>query len=148
MLIKLIRAILLISLTLPLYCNGEESVEKHLKTANLPPGIQRVLNNYTQAWSKKDATMLSSLFTHDGFVLPNNQPPVRGRAAIKEYYQKAGGPLYLRAIAYKQADDIAFVIGGYAEAKGKPELGKFTLSLQKINNTWFIFSDMDNRNKK
>src|SRR3546814_7019105 len=39
-----------------------------------------------KAWSARDPVALAALFAEDGFVLPSGRPPVRGRAAIREYY--------------------------------------------------------------
>ena len=115
----------------------------------LPPELARVLTDYEAAWSKKDAAALAELFTDDGFVLPNGGLPVRGRAAIQKHYTGHGGPLSLRAIAYAAEGRVGYIIGGYADAAGKPDLGKFTLTLRKgPDGRWFIMSDMDSPNRR
>lgn len=114
----------------------------------LPAELDRVLRDYEKAWRDRDAEALAKLFTEDGFVLPNGEPPVRGRTAIAEYYDGHGGPLHLRGFAHSQSGDIAFILGGYATAAGGPDVGKFTLTLHKQDEKWFIFSDMDNGNRR
>jgi ketosteroid isomerase-like protein len=118
-------------------------------TIALPEGLARVLTDYESAWSGRDANALAALFAEDGFVLPSGQPPVRGRAAIESFYQGHGGPLSLRAIAYATEGSVGYILGGYASEKGKEDDGKFTLTLRKDpSGRWWIFSDMDNGNRR
>jgi ketosteroid isomerase-like protein len=121
---------------------GEASV-------SLPPELARVLTDYETGWKAGDAGALASLFTEDGFVLSNGQPAVKGRAAIKKLYTRNGSPLSLRAFAYAMNGDAGYIIGGYSEESGKPDDGKFTLTLRKAQDgRWLIVSDMDNSNRR
>jgi ketosteroid isomerase-like protein len=118
-------------------------------SVELPPEFQRVLTDYEQAWSSRNAKALAGLFAEDGFVLPNGGPPVRGRAAIEQHYTGSGGPLALRALAFAAEGRVAYIIGGYASEKGRPDGGKFTLTLVKgADGRWLIFSDMDSSNRR
>lgn len=88
------------------------------------------------------------LGAEDGFVLAGGKPPVRGRAAIQKHYTGQGGPLSLRAIAYAAEGGVGYILGEYTDAAGKPDLGKFTLTLRKgSDGRWLIMSDMDNPNR-
>ncbi len=116
-----------------------------LPSVALPPDLDRVLRDYERAWQAKDAAALADLFTGDGFVLSLNRQPVRGRAAIRAAYATAGGPLSLRAYAFRTEGNLAVILGGYATGPG-PDAGKFTLTLHREGGRWFIFSDMDNGN--
>ena len=121
---------------------GEPSV-------TLPPELARVLTDYEAAWQQRDAAALARLFAEDGFVLPGGRPPVRGRAAIQKHYTGQGGPLSLRAIAYAAEGGVGYIIGGYTDTAGKPDIGKFTLTLRKgSDGRWLIMSDMDNSNRR
>ena len=112
----------------------------------LPAELERVLREYESAWRRGGAE-LAALFTEDGFVLARGRPPIRGRVAIAEYYD-GGGPLALRAIAFKMSGSVAYILGGYSGAHGDPDDGKFTLTLHKgADGRWLIFSDMDNSNR-
>jgi ketosteroid isomerase-like protein len=127
--------------------------EQDSKTADvsvaLPPELARVLTDYEAGWKSGNAAALASLFTEDGFVLPEGQLPVRGRAAIQKLYTSKGSPLSLRAIAYAIHGDIGYIIGGYTSERGKPDQGKFTLTLRKgEDGRWLIVSDMDNSNRR
>jgi len=118
-----------------------------LPSVTLPAPLARVLTDYEAAWSRKDAAALAALFAEDGFVLSSGTLPVRGRAAIERHYMGQGGPLALRALAYAVDGRIGYIIGGFARAKGEPDIGKFTLTLVKgPQGRWLIQSDMDNGN--
>ena len=95
-----------------------------------------------------DAAALSKLFTEDGYVLPQGRGPVKGRAAIEKLYTRNGSPLSLRAIAYATEGNVGYILGGYSGEAGKPDEGKFTLTLRKENGRWLIMSDMDNSNRR
>lgn len=115
----------------------------------LPAELQRVLTEYEEAWAARDADALAALFAPDGFVLPNGRPPVRGREAIRSFYESHGGPLSLRAITYAMEGDVAYIIGGYAPEPGVPDTGKFTLTLRRgESGRWLIVSDMDSMNRR
>lgn len=121
---------------------GEPSVK-------LPPDLARVLTDYEAAWAQRDPAALAGLFAEDGFVLPNGGTPVRGRAAIQKHYTGHGGPLSLRAIAYAAEGGVGYIIGGYTDMAGKPDIGKFTLTLRKgPDGRWLIVSDMDSPNRR
>ena len=119
-----------------------------LPSVTLPAPLARVLTDYEAAWQRKDAAGLAALFTGDGFVLSSGNPPVRGRAQIEKHYAGHGGPLALRALAYATEGSIGYIIGGFARAKGEPDIGKFTLTLARVGGRWMIMSDMDNGNTR
>ena len=91
-----------------------------LARAGLPPLVElpaerdHVLRDYETAWAAGDADALAALFTEDGFQLRPRRAPVMGRAAFREAYAGAGGPLVLRAYAFAIGESVAHVIGGFA----------------------------------
>ena len=115
----------------------------------LPPELTRVLTDYEAAWRARDAAALARLFAEDGFVMSTGRLAIRGRAAIEKQYTGSGGPLVLRAFAYRTQGRTGYILGGYAVRAGEPDLGKFTLTLWKdADGRWLIFSDMDNGNSR
>jgi ketosteroid isomerase-like protein len=119
-----------------------------LPSVQLPPELARVLTDYEAGWRAGDGAALARLFAEDGFVLPNGAPPVRGRAAIQRYYKGPGGPLALRAFAFATEGPVGYIIGGFSRQERQPDIGKFTLTLQKgSDGRWLIVSDMDNGNR-
>lgn len=140
-------AILLAVLSLVGSAN-EDTKTAPLKSVELPDALARVLRDYEKAWEAKDAKGLAELFTTDGFVLGNGAEPTRGREAIEKYYTGQGGPLTLRAFAFATNGDLGYIVGGYTPIAGESDVGKFTLTLRREDDRWFIFSDMDNGNPR
>jgi ketosteroid isomerase-like protein len=134
----------------------EEGAKKEVAIASsgevsvtLPPDLARVLTDYEASWKAGDAAALSHLFAEDGFVLAAGQAAVKGRAAIQRLYTHPGSPLSLRAFVYATNGDVGYIIGGYSAEPGKPDDGKFTLTLRKSDEgRWLIVSDMDNSNRR
>ena len=146
---KAIRMLLIVTLLVAASAIGQQEAPAAEPSVSLPPELARVLTDYEAAWSKKDAPALAALFAEDGFVLPGGSPPVRGRAAIQKHYTGQGGPLSLRAIAYAVEGGVGYILGGYTDTAGKPDSGKFTLTLRKgSDGRWLIMSDMDNSNRR
>ena len=121
---------------------------QQLPSFELPDALTRVLRDYEQAWRARDAAALAELFTEDGFVLQNGRPPARGREAIRQAYANAGGPLFLRALAYSADGVTGYIIGAYSGQMNGPDDGKFILALrQRPDGRWMIAADMDNSNR-
>jgi len=120
-----------------------------LPSVDLPPALDRVLRDYERAWAPRDAAALAALFTEDGFVLSPGKPPVRGRDAIRAAYTGgSGGPLFLRALAYKTDGSVGYIIGAFGRVKGGDDDGKFNLALRRVKGRWLIAADMDNSNRR
>jgi ketosteroid isomerase-like protein len=118
-------------------------------SVELPADLARVLHDYEKMWGSKDAPGLARLFAEDGYVLPNGGAPVKGRAAIERHYTGSGGPLFLRAFAFAAEGTVGYILGGYTDEAGAPDIGKFTLTLRKAPDAqWQIVSDMDSSNRR
>ena len=116
-------------------------------TVTVPTEVDQLLKDYEKAWIAKDTGALAKLFTSDGMALPSGQMPAQGEESIrKAYSQSVSTALSLRAVAYGASGDLAYVIGGWGGASGKPEFGKFVLVLRRVNGRWLIVADMDNSN--
>jgi ketosteroid isomerase-like protein len=140
------RIVLALAFSLSLGAGQTASQEPAI---SLPPELARVLTDYEKAWRAKDASALADLFSADGMVLSPGSLMVRGRSAIRKYYTGAGGSLFLRAVAYAVYGDVGYIIGGYTDRSGAPDIGKFTLTLTKDRSgRWLIKSDMDNSNRR
>lgn len=115
-------------------------------TVALPPELDRVLRDYERAWVARDAEALARLFAPAGMALPNGQPAARGAEAIRQAYAgHAGSPLALRPLAYESSGDLATIVGAYAAAPGRPDIGKFVLVLRRgTDGRWGIAADIDN----
>jgi len=114
----------------------------------LPPELARVLTEYEAGWRAGDGAALARLFDEEGFVLPNGDAPVQGRAAIERYYKGPGSPLVLRAFSFATHGSVGYILGGFSKQEGQPDIGKFTLTLRKTSDgRWLIVSGMDNGNR-
>lgn len=114
-------------------------------SVELPADLARVLRDYERHWSAGDAAALAALFVEPGLIV-HDGTWIRGRAAIREAYQIAGGPLRLRAIEFASDGDVGFIVGAYGYGEGTPpdDAGLFVLTLQRgPTGQWLIVSDMD-----
>lgn len=125
-----------------------QSPPASLPSLALPPELDRVLRDYEKAWQARDPATLAGLFSEDGFVLANGQPPARGREAIAAAYTGHGGPLALRALAFSTDGSTGWIVGAYAGAADKPDDGKFVLALRRVEGRWMIAADIDNSNRR
>ncbi len=118
-------------------------------SVTLPPELDRVLRDYERAWQNHDPAALAELFAEDGFVLASSRPPVRGRAAIRMAYARAGGPLSLRALAFSTQGNVGYIIGAFGRSPNSEDTGKFVLTLKRgSDRRWLIMADMDNSNRQ
>lgn len=130
-----------------LFFVGISASAQEMNPVELPEDLQQVLTNYETHWKNSDAKALASLFTEDGFILRPGHDLVKGRENIQTSYENAGGgDLVLRAYDYSVQGNLAYIIGGYTYGSRVKDMGKYTLTLKKINGNWLIHSDMDNGN--
>lgn len=114
-----------------------------LPSIPLPPELERVLRDYEAAWKASDEHALSGLFTEDGFI-PRSHGWIRGRDAIRAAYERSGGDLRLRALAYAASDSVGYIIGAYAWGDEAGDAGSFVLTLRRIKDgPWLIAADID-----
>ena len=114
-------------------------------SVELPPDLARVLRDYERHWSAGEAQELAALFVERGLIVRDGSW-IRGRSAIREAYQSAGGPLQLRAIEYASSGDVGYIVGayGYGDIRPGDDVGLFVLTLQRgPSGKWLIVSDMD-----
>jgi ketosteroid isomerase-like protein len=112
--------------------------------SQLPPQLQRVLDDYAAAWEMHDAKAIAALFATDRPVVPNACPPVTGAAAVERCYAAhCGGPLRLRAVSYAVDGALAYIIGECALDANDDAGGKFVLTLVQVDGRWLIAADMD-----
>lgn len=118
-----------------------------LPSVDLPPELERVLRDYESAWVNGSEAALANVFTEDGFVLSNNRPMVRGRAAIQQHYADAGGALALRAVGFAVDDTVGYIVGAYGREIRGADIGKYVLALRRgPDRRWLIAADIDNAN--
>lgn len=114
-------------------------------SVELPAELARVLRDYERHWSAGDASELAALFVDEGLIVRDGTW-IRGRAAIRQAYQIAGGPLRLRAIEFAADGVVGYIVGayGYGESLPVDDVGLFVLTLRREpSGRWLIVSDMD-----
>ncbi len=113
----------------------------------VPAEIDQLLRAYERAWAANDAPALAALFAPDGYALPSGQPPARGPERIRLAYSHGGGqPTALRALDFRAAGDLAYMVGAYGPAGQGRDSGKFVLVLRKVDGRWLIAADIENAN--
>ena len=114
----------------------------------LGPDLERVLREYETAYARRDPAALTALFTEDGLVLPPGRPPVRGRAALQDYFEGEGGPLQLVPIAAAAGDSVGYIVGTFGGEARADAGGKFILLLRRSGaGPWRIAADMASPNR-
>lgn len=111
----------------------------------LPDDMARVLRDYERHWVAGNADELAALFVERGLIVRQGTW-IRGREAIRQAYQIAGGPLRLRAIEYGSDGDVGYIVGAYGYGEDLPvqDRGLFVLTLERDSSgRWLIVSDMD-----
>jgi len=125
------------------------AIGQTLPSVALPPDVDRLLRDYERAWAANDAAALAALFAADGFALPSGQPPARGADSIRKAYSHGGGmPTTLRALDYRAAGELAYVVGAYGPAGQPGDFGKFVLVLRRVDGRWLIAADIENANAR
>ena len=113
------------------------------------PAIVKVADAYVKASLAADAKAIAALYTDDGIEMPPNHAPVKGRAAIEQYYVKefAGGKLTaftLQHIESRVGADIGYDVGTYRSTftpttgPAVNETGKYTVILKRTGADWKV----------
>ena len=117
------------------------------------PFPQATADAAAERFAAHDAAGVASFYTADAVLLPPDQEPVTGRAAVQEFFARtnpAGAP------AVELATVEAFVFGDHAWRQGSfriegagsatPATGKFVELWKKVDGAWLIHRDIWNAN--
>ena len=83
--------------------------------------FDRLISVYTHACEVGDARAVARLYTEDALLLNPGQPPVSGRQAIQEDYEKNLGSGYKLTVDvqdFNEQGDIAYAAGTYVSDNG------------------------------
>lgn len=141
-------AAVMLAASMPVQRAAGQTPDPPHPSVELPAALDRVLRDYERAWSAGDAAALAELFTEDGFATSRSDW-VRGRSAIRREYQRAGGALRLRALAFATEGDTGWIVGAYGYGGDAPrgDMGKFILTLRQVDGRWLIAADLDSTNR-
>jgi uncharacterized protein (TIGR02246 family) len=119
------------------------------KGASVSAAIRAVADLYVKATMAGDAKAIAALYTEDAVEMPPNQPLIKGRAAIQQYYEKQFaaakiGNLSLNHLEAHSVGDNGYDVGTYTQnvtPTGVPALkdsGKFVVILKRSGGSWKV----------
>jgi uncharacterized protein (TIGR02246 family) len=114
--------------------------------------ITAIGDAYVKAVMAGDAKAIAALYTEDAIEMPANEPMIKGRAAILQYYQKelGGGAVTinsftLRHIETHASGDRGYDVGTYQQSvtpKGATgpvtDTGKYTIIVKRVGGAWQV----------
>jgi uncharacterized protein (TIGR02246 family) len=117
--------------------------------------IQKLSDQFSEAFNKGDATTIAAMYTEDATVLPAGSPLVRGRDAIQAFW-KAGAE-QLEGMSLTTVDvqplgsEAAREIGTFVlKTKGQTPKeigGKYVVVWQRVGGSWKLGTDIWNSDK-
>jgi uncharacterized protein (TIGR02246 family) len=117
--------------------------------------IEKLNETFSVALDKGDITTIAEMYAEDAFLLPAGSPMVRGRSAIKSFWEKASesvGNMKLVTVDVKPIGaDAAREVGTFSlRTKGsQPQemTGKYVVIWQKAGSGWKLITDIWNADK-
>ena len=119
--------------------------------------IQAIENQWADAQNKKDVNALMALYADDAVSMPDGEPTVSGKAAIKAKQEKdLGVPAKYASIAFETLDvygqrDVVTEVGKtmYKDAAGKTiGGGKYIAVYEKRDGKWLCIREIYNKDSK
>jgi uncharacterized protein (TIGR02246 family) len=117
--------------------------------ASVDAAIRAVADLYVKATMAGDAKAIAALYTEDAMEMPPNQPPIKGRAAIQQYYEKelAGAKMAnfsLNHLETHAVGDRGYDVGTYKQnvtptgSAGFNDTGKYVVILKRSAGSWKV----------
>ncbi len=114
--------------------------------------IKQVADAYVKAVLAGDAKAVAALYTEDAVEMPPNQPIIKGRAAIQQYYEKVFGSgvkimnFSLEHLDSRASADMAWDAGAYKQsmqgetgtASPASDTGKYVVLLRRAGGAWKV----------
>ena len=114
--------------------------------------VKQVADSYVKAVLAGDAKAVAALYTEDAVEMPPNQPMIKGRAAIQQYYEKVFGmgmkvmSFTLDHLESHASGDSAWDAGAYKQSmQGETgtttppsDTGKYVVILKRAGNGWKV----------
>jgi uncharacterized protein (TIGR02246 family) len=109
----------------------------------------KVAEAYAKASLAHDATAVAALYTDDAVEMPPFEPPIKGKAAIQQYYtNQFGGPAKLTDLSFthlesKVSGEVGYDVGSYRQTvtDGQHPMtdeGKYVVILKRAGGSWKI----------
>jgi len=117
--------------------------------------IEKLNESFSVALDKGDIATIAEMYAEDAFLLPAGSPMLRGRSAIKSFWEKASesiGNMKLVTVDVKPIGaDVAREVGTFSlRTKGsQPQemTGKYVVIWQKAGSGWKLTTDIWNADR-
>lgn len=135
-----------LSLTLVAACGqGQSQGEPGSRKA-----IEAAVQRYVEASNQGDAEALASLYADDAVLLPPDHEPVRGRAAIGEFWRQGTDEgLEVSTLTVEVDGNLGYLVGRYnlpATDEEPADSGKYVMCLKRQRDgAWKLTADIWNR---
>jgi len=118
--------------------------------AKADPGVVKLADTYVKAFLAGDPKAVAALYTEDAVEMPPNQPLIKGRAAIEQYYAKFfadGSKMSAFTLEHLEAVSsgmVGYDVGTYRQTvtfkdgKAVNETGKYTVIAKKSGADWKV----------
>lgn len=121
-------------------------------TSGEAAAIKQVADNYVKAALAGDANGIAALYTEDAIEMPPNQPMLKGRTAIQQYYVKLFSDgtkmtsFTLDHIETQSSADNGWDVGTYrqtmqgeaAATAPTSDTGKYVVLLKRVGGSWKV----------
>jgi uncharacterized protein (TIGR02246 family) len=112
--------------------------------------IEAAVQQYVEASNQGDADALASLYADDAVLLPPDHEPVRGRAAIGDFWRQGTDEgLEVTTLTVEVDGDLGYLVGRYhlpATGEEPADSGKYVMCLKRQRDgAWKLTADIWNR---
>lgn len=112
--------------------------------------IEAAVQRYVEASNQGDAEALASLYADDAVLLPPDHEPVRGRAAIGEFWRQGTDEgLEVSTLTVEVDGNLGYLVGRYnlpATDEEPADSGKYVMCLKRQRDgVWKLTADIWNR---
>jgi uncharacterized protein (TIGR02246 family) len=120
-------------------------------TTSIDAAIARVADDYVKASLAGDAKAVAALYTDDAVEMPPNQPPIKGRSAIQQYYAQVFSSgmkmarFTLNHLETRAVGDAGYDVGTYDQNLTPPgassaldDTGKYIVVLRRVSGAWKV----------
>lgn len=128
-----------------------QGAERGQGRSAIDAAIARVADDYVKATLAGDAKAVAALYTDDAVEMPPNQPMIKGRTAIQQYYEtlfSSGmkiGRFTLDHLETRGMGDAAYDVGTYRQTLTPPgadapldDGGKYIVILKRAGAGWKV----------
>src|SRR6185295_17240107 len=112
--------------------------------------IEAAVQRYVDASNHGDADALASLYADDAVLLPPDHEPVRGRAAIGDFWRQGTDEgLEVTTLTVEVDGDLGYLVGRYhlpATDEEPADSGKYVMCLKRQQDgSWKVTADIWNQ---